>query len=108
MQVFSKLQRRLTITRHAPFQGEIRKVVIAQQLGFLLPQFKNFPDERRIIKVAITADGAIRLPDFTAQVIIIGILQHRPHRRILQGEAPLTLVSFALCICGSRRLGGLR
>ena len=66
MQVLGKLQRRLTITRHATLQGEIRKVVIAQQLRFLLPQLKDFPDECRIIKVVITADGAIRLPDLSA------------------------------------------
>ena len=86
--VLDELQRRVTRAGHAAGGGEIGEVLLAQQAGLLVAKREDLADERGVVPCVLQADLAEAFPALAAEVLVIGVLEHREDRRGLQRETP--------------------
>ncbi len=88
VEVADELERGRAGLGHTAFEHLVGEVRLAEDLGLLLAQREDLPDERRIVVVSAATDTAGAFPDLPANVVIVDVLEHRDVRRCLQGEAP--------------------
>ena len=86
--VLDELQGRVTRAGHAAGGGEVGEVLLAQQAGLLVTEREDLTDERGVVPSVLQADLAEAFPALTAEVLVIGVLEHREDRRGLQRETP--------------------
>ena len=76
------------VARHAALEGEVGEVFVAEDFGFFLAEFEDFPDEVGVVVGSFRADGGRCLPDGLAEFLIVSVLHDGKHGGRVEGEAP--------------------
>ncbi len=88
VEVFDEGEGGGAVFRHAALGGEVGKVFVAEDGGFLVAEVEDFRDEGGVIELALGGDVCSGVPDVFAQLIVIGVLHDGRHGGLLEREPP--------------------
>ena len=98
----------LMVFRHAVSEDVVRRVVIAEEFGFLDTQFHLADDHRFVVVfVIVVASRGVIHQELLAQFAVLAVLEYRGERGALGGEEPFARMSCSgsfLCSSGFGRL----
>ena len=107
VEVVDEVERSGTVFGHAALENVVGEVLVPEQFGLLLAQAQDLENEVRVVLVPTARDGPGSFPHLFAEGLVLDVVHEWPHRRVVEIEAPLALVTFLLGIVrGSGEWGG--